>query len=450
MHSLHAACLITAALQATSAPAQEKPLPPEATPAAAPAHEFSALEVLFRDGLRFRTRDGNFDARLGGRMLAHFRTVLDRPDDNTGTTAAGAGSYRTVPDSFFIRQARLELEGTVMKEFGYKVQTDFGTGQYNQGAGTGPANTTGTLRDAYVEWMRIPEFRIRIGQFFEPISQEDTTSTRFIDFAERSDLNRLMPGREIGLQVSGVCFDKRLEYFGVVCNGTGLLNDSSRAVSDSNDEKEWAGLIRVSPFAGTELDALKTLRLGLGASIADVDGAAASGFDLVSTQLSVMFLEAGAGTFDGTRSRIAPQLSWSWGPLGLRAEYLLRRDELAHGAPVSEIRSRGWYAALTGVLTGEQKKVEDRITPKSKWGALELAFRYAVLNIDHLGESGVALAQGNADRIESITAGFNWWITRNVRLTANAILERYDDEVAFDSREEDSLVGFLFRAQVDF
>lgn len=440
------AFLIAAALQATPATTQEKPLPPEAPATAAPSNEFSALEVLFKDGLRFRTRDGNFDARLGGRMLTHYRTVVDRPDDST----AGDG-LRTVPDSFFVRQARLELEGTVMKEFGYRVQTDFGTGLYNQGAGTGPANTTGTLRDAYVEWVGIPEFKIRAGQFFEAVSQEDITSTRFIEFAERSDLNRLLPGREIGLQVSGICFDKRLEYFAMVCNGTGLLNDSGRAVSDANDEKEVSGLLRVTPFAGTDLDALKSLRLGIGASIGDADNAPVSGFDLVSTQLSVMYLSStGGGSFDGTRWRLDPQISWAWGPLGFRAEYLRREDELAHGTAVGEIRSAGWYAYVTCILTGEDKKFEDRILPKSRWGALEVAFRYAVLNIDHLSESGVAVAQGNADRINSITAGLNWWITRNVRITANAILERFDDEVAFDNRAEDSLFGFLFRAQVDF
>jgi phosphate-selective porin len=60
------------------------------------------------------------------------------------------------------------------------------------------------------------------------------------------------------------------------------------------------------------------------------------------------------------------------------------------------------------------------------------------------------LAGQNADRINSITLGLNWWIQRNVRFTANATWEQYDDRVAFDNRSEDSLFGLVFRAQVDF
>ncbi len=433
---------------ALALPAQE-PAKPAETPAPAattapPLTDFP-LEVYYRDGLRFKTKDGNFEARIGGRLLTHYRLIVDRPDDSTL-----ADGLRTVPDSFFVRQARLEVEGTVLKEFAFKVQTDFPSGTYNQSTGAGPSSTSGSLRDAFVEWRKYPEFKIRMGQFYVPLSQEDFCSTRFIDFAERSNINRLMPGREIGIQFAGTLFEKHLEYNAMLTNGQSLLVENGRNVTDSNDEKEVVGLVKVQPFVGTELAALQKLKLALGGSITDVDSTAGTGFDLVSTELSVMWLDATGGAFDGIRWRLVPQISWSWGPAALRAEYLIREDGLASGSAEEEIRSRGWFGQATYILTGETKTLEDRIVPVSSWGALEVGLRYSTLKILDIFDSGIAASAGNADRISAWTLGLNWWVTRNVRFSANGIYEIYSDPLAFDNRSDNTLVGFLFRAQVDF
>jgi phosphate-selective porin OprO/OprP len=427
-------------LAALAAQAAEPAAKPDETP----------IEAYWKDGLRFRTKDGAFEGRIGGRFLGHVRTVFDRPDDELG------GARRSVPDSAFVRQARLETEGTFYKEFGYKVQVDFGTGLYNQSTGAGPSNVSGTLRDGFVEWKRWTELQVRFGQFFEPVSQEDMCSTRFIDFVERSPLNRLMPGREIGLQFAGQLFDKRLSYFVMLANGNSLLNDAGRAVTDSNDEKELAALVRFSPFAGSDVDALRGLRFGLAGTVGSVDsvpagtGAATAGFDLVSTELSILWLDSTAGLFDGRRTRVDPQVWWTWGPAGVSAEYLIREDELVDGSPESDLETRAFYAAATWILTGEDKKPEDRIVPKGEWGALELAVRFASVKVDDPSDAGLSAAVGNAEKMSSVTAGLNWWVRRNVRISANVVREKFDEEIPFDDRSEDTFTGLLFRAQVDF
>lgn len=407
------------------------------------------VEVYWKDGLRFRTKDGVMEARIGGRFLGHYRNVFERPDDDEG----GAGNNRrSVPNSAFVRQARLEMEGTYAKEWGFKVQADFGSGLYNQSDATvNPSNVTGTLRDAFVEWKRWKEFQLRLGQFFEPVSQEDITSSRFIDFAERSPMNRLLPGREIGLQASGSLFDDVLNYAVMGLNGGALINDQGRAVNDREDEKELAVLLRVKPFVSSGQDLLKGLRLGLGASIGTVDNIASSGFDLVTTELSILYLDSGGGpVFDGQRTRVVPQISWPIGPFCLSAEYLIREDELIDGSAEGEVESAGYYVAVTFIVTGEEKKPENRIVPKGDWGAVELALRFANVTVDNAVDAGIAAAAGNSEEVQTITAGVNWWITRYVRVTLNFIVENYDEEVAFATREEDSLFGVLFRGQIDF
>jgi phosphate-selective porin OprO/OprP len=408
----------------------------------APKPDENPVEVYFKNGLRFRTKDGALEARIGGRFIGHVRTVFDRPDED-------AAPLRSVPDSAFVRQARLEMEGTYAKEWGFKVQVDFGTGQYNQSAGTGPSGVSGTLRDAFLEWKKDKALQIRFGQFFEPVGQEDITSTLFMDFAERSSMNRLMPGREIGLQVAGSLFDDVASYAVMGLNGAALLNDQGRVV-DREDEKELAVLVRLSPFRNSDLSVLRGLRVGVGASIGSVDNLGAGDFDLITTELSVMWLDSSAGAFDGRRTRIDPQLYWTFGSFGLSAELLIREDELADGSAESKVESSGWYLAAAFIVTGEDKKPETRIVPQGDWGAVELVARIANVAVDNAVDSGIAVAAGNAEEARSITFGVNWWVTRFVRITANAIVEKYDEDIQFETREEDALFGLLFRGQIDF
>lgn len=419
--------------------------PPQA---AAPKADEIPLEVYFKDGIRFRAKDGSFEARIGGRMLAQVRTIFDRPDEEPG--AAGA-PMKTLPDAAYVRQARLETEGTYRKEFGYRVQIDVATGQFNQSTGAAPSNVSGTMRDAYLEWKRWEELQIRFGQFYEPVSQEDISSIRFLELIERSVMNRLLPGRDVGLQVSGALFERSFTYAVMGCAGGGLLNDQGRAVTDRDDEKELGGLLRWSPFLHGGDPLLKGLRVSLGASAGSVDDVPATGFDLLTPELSVMYLDASAGgNFDGLRRRLVPQLSWAVGPAALRAEYLVRRDELDGSFAEDELESEGWYVSASVFLTGEEKRPEERPVPSGEWGAVEVAARIARVTIENGFESGLALPAGNSETATTFTAGVSWWPTRNIRLSGNVVVESYDDAIAFDHRDEDSLVGLLFRAQIDF
>jgi len=137
-----------------------------------------------KDGVHFKSADGNFDIILGGYTGIHWRTVAHRPHDDV----------RTSPDSWYIRQARPELSGFIYRDFDFRIQLDFPTG---------PAAINGTTQDVYVGWRRIPEFSIRIGQIKEPFGQEQTTPDRFLDFDERAQGDKFTPSRDIGAMVFG-------------------------------------------------------------------------------------------------------------------------------------------------------------------------------------------------------------------------------------------------------
>lgn len=400
---------------------------------------------LTGEGFTFSSDDGNFKGSINGRMLAHFRYVADRPDED-------AAPLRTVPNSFFIRQARLEANLTWYKEFTGKVQYDIATGTYNQTTGA-VSSVTGTLRDAFVAWHRWKELSVRVGQFFEPLSQEDVSSTRFLDFIERSVMNRLLPGREIGMAVYGSLFEDKLAYEVMVCNGNALLNDQGRSVNDGNDEKELAARFYVFPVEG--------LRLGAAASFGEADDLGAAGFDLVTTELSVMWLDGQAGPlFDGSRRRYVINASYAVGPVSFRGELFFREDELQDPNPESALESMGYYLYATWLLTGEKKTPETRVVPDRPFteggpGAVELAVRFAHVEIDNAEDAGLLPAplstSGSADEVDVITVGINWWPVKYVRVSLNFVREMYSEDVAFENgRQEDALSGVLARFQIDF
>jgi phosphate-selective porin OprO and OprP len=375
------------------------------------------VTLSWRDGLQFKADDGNFQATLGGRVLAHYRAIFDRPD-----------AARTSPDTLYLRQARIDFQGKLYKEFDFRLYLDFPTGA---------AAGAGTIQDAYLGWSRLPEFTVKIGQFKEPFSQEQATTLRATDFVERSVLDRLAPGRELGILFGG--------RIGLFEYELGAFNGGGRSLPDNNDEKDVAARVRFAPF--------EEFRLGLSATAGDVDrGAAGTLLDLSTTELQIQFLDATAGTVDGLRTRIGLELTVLWESFGLRAEWVRRTDRVNE----EDVDAAAWNASLTWLLTGEKKTLEARIVPKNSfdpsngaWGAFELAVRAAGLAIDDaIFDAGVATAAGNADRVTTFTAGINWYLTRNARISPNVVLEKLSE--AITSHDEDTFHGVLVRFQIDF
>jgi phosphate-selective porin len=127
------------------------------------------------------------------------------------------------------------------------------------------------------------------------------------------------------------------------------------------------------------------------------------------------------------------------------------------GAGEEDVPIRAWYGTATCILTGEDKVVESRIIParpfdgEGGWGAVELAFRVAGGEIDDDIQNVAGSLIGQSREVTSVTAGVNWWATRNVRISANVVREDYHDDIDFGSgRTEDSRTGFLMRFQIDF
>jgi phosphate-selective porin len=153
---------------------------------------------------------------------------------------------------------------------------------------------------------------------------------------------------------------------------------------------------------------------------------------------------------------------WTMGPLLLRGEFLLRRDEVAR--PSTGVRRNldvlAWSAVASWMLTGEDQAVDRRVPPATPvdfpgpgWGSLDVHVRAAgaVVDKDALEALGTDLAR-YTNRLTTYAFGFNWWSMSNVRISLEGILEDYHQSIAVNSAAEASrsLTGILMRFQIDF
>lgn len=416
----------------------------------------------FKDGLKFESADGNTKGHIGGRFLEHARFSTGGEDAFGVPVGAPAGAFGDRrPDGFFIRQARLEMSGLFYNQFEFKVQYD---------APTAAVADSGTIQDGYIGWMPMPEFNIRFGQMKEPFSQEETTSTRFIDFVERSVMNRLTPARDIGVMFHGKLLDGQVGY------EAGFFNGQGRGVFDNDDEKDFAARIQAYPFKTIDSIWTKNLRLGIAGTFGSVDNDSVYP-DYTSPETTLRWLDVdGTVVHDGDRERFGAELAWLIGPVGLRGEWMVRSTEVREIFPVSpitgvlsasvpgDIHDDGWYLAATWLVTGEDKTMESRTVPaepfdieKGTFGAFELALRIAQTSVendvfdDAFATSLVAAGSNNSNKINALTAGFNWYLTRNFRTSFDYVHNWMADDVLIGpTRRDDEENVFLMRFQIDF
>ena len=151
---------------ASSAAAQE------AAPAAKPYEP-----VGWKNGLQFQSEDGNVLFRIGGYFQADGDFFLD-------------DSQELATNTFFIRRARLILEGSFWKRFDFRFSPDFGQGKM-------------TLFDAYLDMKMSDAFRLRMGKARAPLGLERQQSATNITMVERALPTNLVPARDVGLQAQG-------------------------------------------------------------------------------------------------------------------------------------------------------------------------------------------------------------------------------------------------------
>ena len=331
----------------------ERRLEVNAEEAAASRAKVPAVSVSEK-GLAVTSPDGNYELKLCGYIQTDARFLLD---DESQSTA----------DSFLMRRVRPISEGTVAKQFYYRVMPDF-------------AGASVTLQDAYAGWRQYPLAKVAVGKMKKPLGLESLASGSDLPFVERGITNNLVPNRDIGLQVSGELLNGKLSYQTGVFDGD--PDGENVAALDSRDDKDFAGRIIMQPFLdaygplqglgfgisgtyGSELGAANSPNLGAYRTPAQVrflkyraTSSAVMVVDVKGKETSITLspsLETTA-VADGDRYRFSPQGFFYWRQFGLFGDYVESTQSVSfadHNAPVT---NAAWQVSAFLVLTGEDAK----------------------------------------------------------------------------------------------
>jgi len=350
-------------------------------------------------------------------------------------------------DGFDLRRARLIFEGKFADIFQYTVQPEFGG--------------TVQILDANINAAIAPGFQIRAGRFKTPIGLEQLQSDAVAFFNERSIATNLTPNRDVGVQIHGTVFDKRLNYAVGVFNG--VLDGGNSPTNSANPEGDFATAARLfaTPWANDKESSLK----GLGFGIAAGTGNYSAGNTLNSYRTDgrqTFFSYRATTASDGRATTISPQAYYYNGPFGILAEYISSSVELSNGVNTSDITNTGFNLSVGYVLTGEDSSYRG-VAPSTSfkpsagtWGAFEVVARVAHVDIDDDvfagGAASLANPATNASEVTSYGLGLNWYLSKAVRANFDIFQSKFKFEGArpLAGALSDDELAFVSRFQVSF
>jgi phosphate-selective porin OprO/OprP len=375
----------------------------------------------FQDGFFVQSSDGEYRLNLGFVAQVDGRFSVDDPTP--------------IVNTFTLRKLRPTFTGQLTKYFTFKLMPDFGNG-------------VATVPDAYVEARFAPAFRIRTGKDKTPVGYELLQGDANLWFPERSLASSLVPNRDIGAELVGDVAKGRVSYqagvFGGVPDGA-----STTTELDTNNSKDLAGRIVISPFRTMSGSALNGFGIHLGGSTGDQTGA----LPAFKTSVGQTYFSYAAGTqASGSRTRVSPAIFYYFKSVGAFAEYMRSDQEVARNGVVSDVSNHAMQVSASVMLTGEAAtygsvKPAHNFNPgEHQWGAMQLLARYSTLTVDPVVfEAGLASASAN-EAAKQLTVAMNWFPNANIKYYATFERTTFDGGATHRPAED----VILFRAQVNF
>ena len=419
-------------------------------------------------GLEFGSKDGNFKAKIGGRVQVDSQVNWNDPNGPPGTDLANGVN---------LRRARLFTEGVLWRDYEYRFEYDFAR---NNGGTQG-------ITDAFVKYIHFKPFAVTIGQQNEGKSLDSVMSNNYLTFVERSLPNNAFieqgANSKYQLGLTAETFDKIMDTVPFVVRGglttealgapgpgnssdntVGGINNSggtngtasnvNRNAFSGNTSYQLVGRGVILPFKDEDGNLLHTgvwgswrdlnnnfnengsLRTGGWAyqSQPDTDVDRTNWINtgnLTNTQCVGGTYVASTGACVGGKNIVAHkaesigmfggELAGAYGPFHGQAEYMMA--QVSGEGYSSDDLLQGFYAQGGWFITGEtrpydeKKGVWNRVIPKSNflsgdgWGAWEVAARYDMMDMNTKNINGGAIDIG--------TLGVNWYLTPRIRFMTN-------------------------------
>ncbi|HTL68972.1 MAG TPA: porin [Lacunisphaera sp.] len=319
------------------------------------------------------------------------------------------GDHGAANNAFVLRRARIIAEGTFARNFSFQLVPDFG------GSSVG-------IVDANLGIAISPGLQFKVGKLKSPVGLELLESDSWTFFNERSIVTNLVPNRDLGVQASGEVLDGTLSYAAGIFGG--VPDGASTSNSDFDNDKDLVGRIYYAPFRNDKDSPWHGLAFGIAGSLGREKSASGVTGGYKTDGQQTFFKYGSTTVSDGQSWRVAPQLEYRNGPIGLLGEFVVSTVNLrpTPGGPKAELMNRGWQIAGGYVLTGEDSSFNG-VVPRTNfdlaggtWGAFEVTARHANLKIDDGSFPLYASPASNAGEASSLGLGLNWYLSKAVAL----------------------------------
>ncbi|MCX4192676.1 OprO/OprP family phosphate-selective porin [Methylophaga sp. OBS1] len=355
-------------------------------------------------------RDGNWEFQPIGRVMwdaVNADADTDDSDDDVKGTE--------------LRRARLGFAGSIY-DWSYKFEADF-------------AGNDVSVKDAYLGYGNkltdSTKWGVKLGQSHIPFGLNTKISSKYMTFMDRPMFadSSVSPARQSG--VVAAINDKDYNWLLSAGLTNGPLDD---------DGQTWDNNGSTFAVRGSFLPYKEGKNLvQLGAGYLTQGGGDDFKFqpDLVSHDDSFKPVSTGTIDLDQADAFTVDAMA-VFGSFHAMAEYL---DHTAEPETGSDIDTTGYAVEAGYFLTGEQLKWKkgytSGISPKSSWGAWQVAARFESVEVD----PGSSLE----DEYDQFTVGVNYYPTKNTRLMLN--YSKVTDLTVDGSGADEEPSALKFRAQ---
>ncbi|NJN14123.1 MAG: hypothetical protein HC813_00160 [Planctomycetes bacterium] len=370
--------------------------------AAEPGKADDTFRVFWKGGLSGETADKTFAFKLGGRFMldSYWKSSDDFGDDE-----------EIVGDGVGFRRLRLESAGTIYRNVEFLVQVEL-------------AKSEVEIKDVFLEIQDVPFVgMIRVGHFKEPIGLEELTSSKSINFMERSvPTNCFAPSHNVGLAVGDSAFEKHMTWI------LGIFRDTD-ANGTQVEDGGYQLTLRVTGLLLENKDKGTLLHLGFSFSARDPEDNEYRVRARPNTGFGDRLVDTGTLTVDGVNI-LGFEAAFVWNSLRVQGEFFLAdlSDAFDDGSPLGDATLSGFYVMAAFWLTGETHSYKSGVfgspSPKknflrgSGWGAWEIAVRFDSVDLND------GLVAGG--EMTTITGGLNWHLNPNTRILFNVVFADID------------------------
>ncbi|MBL4836136.1 MAG: hypothetical protein JKY34_01045 [Kordiimonadaceae bacterium] len=373
------------------------------------------VRVALKPTPKFKSADGSFVAKFVG------FGQMDSVFQNNDTVAH--------PNGTTVRRARLGLAGKAFNVWGYKFLYEFAN------------NNKPSLQDMFITYKGFKNVAITLGQAKEPVGLEWQSPSKYWTFMELPVTTSLTPRRSIGTIMTAT-FDK-LRFT------TGLFGENANKTRTANEGYSIDIHMAFTPFHTKTTHLHGAVHYSYRVPDDQTNTLKYGGKHETSVTPTASITTGNIGSVDHN-ILLGGEMLWVNGPFSVQAEYT--QSTVSRDAGFVDEKFQSYYVQGSWFLTGESKNFNPkkyghgRIAPhapfkpgKSDWGALELAFRYGLLDLHDNVITGGSLRR--------FTGALNWHPNTYTRFSMNYTVIDTDSNAV---RPNDNSKSLALRAQIDF